>query len=299
MGSRTLKRMPEKANTAALGSPSVDAVVDQLRALGLSLYEARIYLGLMRHGAQNGNELSKTSGVPSSKVYSTVEKLTGLGIVHSIKKGSTTRFVCIAPDELVARLRKQFNEPIDFLEKALPSMAEFEPTEVFLNVSGLEAIREASRSIVDAATETVNVSIWDDDVAGLRNSIDRAVERDVRVWGMLYSGQSEFPSGSWLRHSYQEIVASRVGGRMITLVADSDEALIARIPRHGEAGAVRSRSPVLTLIVQEYLHHDLVLQRAQLNIGFEEWDRWWLADPDLRSLILGTALEKTDGGKSR
>ena len=64
MGSRTLKRMPEKANTAALGSPSVDAVVDQLRALGLSLYEARIYLGLMRHGAQNGNELSKTSGVP-------------------------------------------------------------------------------------------------------------------------------------------------------------------------------------------------------------------------------------------
>jgi hypothetical protein len=49
---------------------------------------------------------------------------------------------------------------------------------------------------------------------------------------------------------------------------------------------------VLTLIVQEYLHHDLVLQRAQINIGFDEWDRWWQADPDLRTTILGTALQQ-------
>ena len=79
---------------------------------------------------------------------------------------------------------------------------------------------------------------------------------------------------------------------MLTLVADSAEALIARIPRLGEASAVRTRSPVLTLIVQEYLHHDLVLQRAQINIGFDEWDRWWQADPDLRTTILGTALQQ-------
>jgi hypothetical protein len=35
----------------------------------------------------------------------------------------------------------------------------------------------------------------------------------------------------------------------------------------------------------------MVLQRAQLAIGFDEWDRWWQADPDLRTLILsGTAI---------
>src|SRR5713226_142856 len=290
--------MREEPTTAELGSPSTGAVVDQLRTLGLSLYEARIYVGLMRFGAQNGNELSKTSGVPSSKVYSTVEKLIGLGIVHSIKRGATTRFVCIDPGELVARLRKQYNEPIDFLESALPAMAHFEPTELFLNVAGLGAIREASRSIVDTATESVNISIWGEDVGVLRDSFDRAIERGVRVWGMLYSEHADMPAGTWLRHSYEEIVASRVGGRMITLVADSAEALIARIPHHGEASAVRSRSPVLTLIVQEYLHHDIVLQRAQINIGFEEWDRWWTANPDLRSMILGTALDRAERSDS-
>ena len=283
----------ERPTAAELGSPSTDAVVDQLRALGLSLYEARIYVGLLRVGAQNGNELSKTSGVPSSKVYSTVEKLIGLGIVHSITRGSTTRFVCIEPVELVARLRKQYNEPIDFLESALPAMARFEPTELFLNVAGLGAIREACRSIVDTATDSVNISVWGEDLRVLHHSFDSAVARGVRVWGMLYSDDAEMPGGTWLRHSYEEIVGSRVGGRLIVLVADSAEALIARIPHHGEASAVRSRSPVLTLIVQEYLHHDIVLQRAQINIGFEEWDRWWTANPDLRSLILGTALGHT------
>lgn len=284
----------EKPAAAELGSPSTDAVVDHLRTLGLSLYEARIYVGLLRMGAQNGNELSKTSGVPSSKVYSTVEKLIGLGIVHSVTRGSTTHFVCIEPDELVARLRKQFNEPIDFLESALPGMASFEPTELFLNVAGLGAIRQACRSIVDTASESVNVSVWGEDVDPLRESLTAAVDRGVRVWGMLYSEHAEIPAGTWLRHSYEEIVGSRVGGRLIVLVADSAEALIARVPHGGEASAVRSRSPVLTLIVQEYLHHDLVLQRAQINIGFEEWDRWWTANPDLRSLILGTALRRAE-----
>ncbi len=44
------------------------------------------------------------------------------------------------------------------------------------------------------------------------------------------------------------------------------------------------------MIVDEYLHHDFVLQRAQINIGFDQWDRWWQADPGLRAAILGDAL---------
>ncbi len=277
----------------------METIVQQLRAVGLSLYEARIYLGLLRHGAQNGNELSKSSGVPSSKVYSTVEKLIGLGIVHSIRNGSSTRFVGIAPEELVARLRRQYNEPLDQLSEALPQLSSFEPSEPFLTVSGLSAIREASQAIVAASREAVNLSVWSDDVDDLRDVLGQAVERGVSVFGMLYGEDVEAPAGRWLHHHYEEIVSRRIGGRMLTLVADAGEALIARIPRHGDAQGVRTRSSVLTLVVQEYLHHDMVLQRAQINIGFDEWDRWWQADPDLRGVILGTTLERLGDGNGK
>jgi len=108
---------------------------------------------------------------------------------------------------------------------------------------------------------------------------------------MLY-GEEPLGIGSWLVHSYQKIVTDRIDGRMLTVVADREEALIAHIPRQGPASAVRTRNPVLTLVAQEYLHHDLVLQRAQLNIGYDEWDRWWQADPDLRTIILARQPEE-------
>jgi sugar-specific transcriptional regulator TrmB len=266
-----------------------DAIVSRLRDLGFSLYEARLYVALLRGGAQNGNEVAKQANVPSSKVYTALDKLASEGVVQSVKRGSSTRFTAIPPAELIARLRKQYNAPLDFLADELPKVAAPEPPEPFLTVTGLTAIRAAARTIVEMARRDLHISCWADDLAGLEDAIAAAGERGVKVYGMLY-GDGPLPSGAWLRHHYVEIVAGRVGGRLLALVADEEEALIARIPRDGEAAAVRSRNPVMTLIVQEYLHHDSILQRAQINIGFEAWDRWWQADPDARAEILGRAL---------
>jgi sugar-specific transcriptional regulator TrmB len=268
-----------------------DALADRLRTLGMSLYEARVYLGLLRHGPQNGNEVAKSAGIPSSKVYSTLEKLANEGIVHTVTTGSGTQYISISPEELVHRFRQEFEEPIAYLEKTLPGLAAFEPASEVLTVTTLEAIRENSRFIVDAAAREVYVSIWKDDIDALESALAAAHERGVRIFGMLYGDEVPVGLGSWMLHSYQQIVADRVGGRMLTVVADREEALIAHIPRAGESTGVRTRNPVLALITQEYAHHDLVLQRAQAQIGFDEWDRWWLADPDLRTMILGRSLE--------
>jgi sugar-specific transcriptional regulator TrmB len=284
-----------------------EGLVDRLRVLGMSLYEARVYLGLLRHGPQNGNEVAKSAGIPSSKVYSTLEKLAGEGIVHTVTTGSGTQYVSIAPGELMQRFRQEFEEPIEYLEKTLPGLAAFEPASEVLTVTTLEAIRENSRFIIGDATREVYVSIWQEDMDSLRDVLATGSARGVRIYGMLYGDEVPEGIGSWMLHSYQQIVAERLGGRMLTVVADGEEALIAHIPHRGQPSGVRTRNPVLTLIAQEYAHHDLVLQRAQIQIGFDEWDRWWLADPDLRTIILGDTLDgdgdlaekRPRGGKRR
>jgi sugar-specific transcriptional regulator TrmB len=269
-----------------------EGVVDRLRILGMSLYESKIYIGLLRHGPQNGNEVSKSAGIPSSKVYSTLERLASKGIVHSVRTGSGTQYVCISPEELVRRFRDEFEEPMDYLEGTLPALAAFEPASEVLTVRGLDAIRENIHYIVGDAAKEIYVSIWSEDLEHLAETLVAAHEREVRIFGMLYGVDDPPPVGSWLVHSYQEIVTDRIGGRMLTVVADREEALIAHIPGRGQASAVRTRNPVLALIAQEYLHHDIVLQRAQLAIGFDEWDRWWQADPDLRTIILASQTEE-------
>jgi HTH-type transcriptional regulator, sugar sensing transcriptional regulator len=276
----------------------MDAIVERLRQVGFSLYEARLYSALLRHGPQNGNELSRNAGVPSSKVYATVEKLVAEGSVQRIASPGGTRFVALPPDELVDRLRRRFNDPLDYLAEKLPPLADHVEDEVFLSVSGESTVLESARRLVSAAQEELNISLWEPELEGLRTNIAQAAGRGVRIFGMLYSATADEPEGTWLRHSYEEIVGNRVGGRMLTLVADGAEALVARLRDDGGADGVRTRNPVLTLIVSEYLHHDLVLQRAQIDIGFDEWDRWWLADPELRGQILGRALGRSADAKA-
>jgi sugar-specific transcriptional regulator TrmB len=247
-------------------------------------------VALLRGGAQNGNEVAKHAKVPSSKVYTALDKLAAEGVVQSVTNGGLTRFTAIRPGELIARLRKRYNAPLDFLAEELPKVITPEPPEPFLTVSGLNALHAAASAIINAAHSEIHISCWAEDLVEIGDALAAAADgRGVRVYGMLY-GEADLPAGTWLRHHYVDIVAGRVGGRLLALVADEGEALIARIPRDGGAIAVRSRNQVMTLIVQEYLHHDNVLQRAQINIGFEQWDRWWQADPSLRSEILGRAL---------
>jgi sugar-specific transcriptional regulator TrmB len=271
-----------------------DGVVQNLRTLGLSLYEARIYLGLLKHGPQNGNELSRSARLPSSKVYSTLENLAGKGIVHPVRRGSTTEYYCISPEELLHRFRTRFSEPLDQLETVLPSLAAFQPAAAVLTVTGIEALHENARSIANRAVREVYLSVWADELPHLEDSLLGAEARGARIFGMLY-GADELPRcGSWMQHAYQDIVAERIAGRMLTIVVDAEEALVAHVPRQGEASGVRTRNPVLCLIAREYLHHDIVLQRAQNAIGLERWDERWQADPELRSLIFGSVPEASE-----
>jgi sugar-specific transcriptional regulator TrmB len=263
-----------------------EAVINRLQVLGFSLYEAKAYVGLLRHGPQNGNEVAKSAGLPSSKIYATLERLAAKGLVHTVHRDTTTQYVCVSPDELLHRLREDYEEPIDYLEKTLPALAAFEPSAEVLNVAGIDAIRENSRYLVIDARTEIYISVWSDDLDHLLPDLAAAAARGIPIFGMLYGDESPLDAGTWLTHGYRQIVSDRIGGRMLTVVADGTEALVAHIPRHGPPSAVRTRNPVLSLITREYLHHDIVLQRAQAAFGFEEWDRWWQADPDLRTIIL-------------
>jgi sugar-specific transcriptional regulator TrmB len=269
-----------------MSTPRDARVVENLQQLGLSLYEARLYLGLLTGGPQNGNELSRTSGVPSSKVYAMLERLAGEGIVSRSRRGSTVEYVCVPPRDLLHKLRERYTTPLAYLEETLPTIGTTEPEPDILHVQGMDAIVDHARSIIRSAERELYLSIWEENVGAVLGELEQADERGVRIAGMLY-GRTPPTVGWWQRHSYRETVASRIVGRMLTMVVDAAEALIAHIPEQGEPSAVRTKSPVLTLVAEEYLIHDLTLQKAKGMTGYEEWDRWLRSDDEVRQLTLG------------
>jgi sugar-specific transcriptional regulator TrmB len=263
-----------------------ERITESLQELGLSLYEARLYLGLLTRGPQNGNELSRTSGVPSSKVYAMLERLAAAGIVAHTRRGTTVEYVSVPPEDVLHKLRERYTKPLDYLEATLPTIVSSDPEPDVLQVSGRDAIIDHARAIVRNARSEIYLSIWGENLDLLRSDLAAADARGVRIFGMLY-GEGELDVGWWQHHSYRETVASRIGGRMLTIVADGSEALIAHMPERGDPTAVRTQNPVLCLVAEEYLIHDLTLQKAKTMTGYEEWDQWLRADEQVRELTVG------------
>ena len=180
-----------------------ETAIASLRELGLSLYESRVYLGLLAHGTQNGNELSRTANVPSSKVYWALDKLVARGIVNQIVRRNGAEYFAIAPEKLVERFRSQYGRAIDYLDKTLPSLADQQVVPDIVQIASTEAIIEHAKAILDGASTEVLISGWDESIGKIRDDLVAADVRGVRVFAMIY-GELDLTVGSWLRHSYQE-----------------------------------------------------------------------------------------------
>jgi sugar-specific transcriptional regulator TrmB len=266
--------------------------IDSLQQLGLSLYEARLYLGLLAYGPQNGHELSRTSRVPSSKVYATLDKLVGVGIVQQRRQGTSLEYVCVPPDELLSRLRGQYARPLEYLENALPSLAQPRVDTDVLRLIGERTILDRANVVIDDAREELYLSIWDDQLEALHDSLSAALDRGVRMFMMIF-GDVDFRAAFSVQHSDRERVSMRIGGEMLTVVADGRTALIGHVPKQGEASGVITQNPVLCLMAEEYLRHDLILEKAKTMPRFDEWNSWLESDKNVRAIRLGRGSGKT------
>ena len=154
-------------------------------------------------------------------MYAALEKLAAEGFVHSSRRGTSKRWTALSPEELIKRLREQYNDPLDVLLEELPKLQNSLPPEPFSTVPGIPATHKAAISLIDAAQSDIHISCWQTDLEVLREALTSAHERGVRVFGMLY-GSAALPPGSWLHHHYEEIVGRRVDGRLLALVADEE-----------------------------------------------------------------------------
>jgi len=79
------------------------------RYLGLSQYEARVYVSLVMEGASEARRLSMRCGVPRTKVYATLKKLMERGLVFELP-GEPRRFAPAGPAEAFEQYLLHFKE---------------------------------------------------------------------------------------------------------------------------------------------------------------------------------------------
>ena len=78
---------------------------EQLRELGLTDNEVRIYLLLLKQGMMNPSEISQKLGLHRGYVYDALERMQEKEVVSTILKDSKKYFQAITPENLVELLR--------------------------------------------------------------------------------------------------------------------------------------------------------------------------------------------------
>ena len=122
----------------------------ELKEIGLTDGETRVYSTLLDKGESTKTELAKHSKVSQSKIYEVTSKLAEKGIISIVKKDGLMHFKAATPERLLDFLKQKEKKVMhekDIITKVLPALLEQykesteEPeVEVFFGWKGMKTI---------------------------------------------------------------------------------------------------------------------------------------------------------------
>jgi sugar-specific transcriptional regulator TrmB len=210
-------------------------LVDQLVKTGFTEYEAKVYVALQRVSPATGYQVAKESGVPRSTIYEVLGKLIARGAVFTQSFGEMVRYAPVPPDELLDRMRHEFEDTLDKLAEGFKHMAATPgvPGQTW-NLAGRDNILAHARQMIERAQREVALVVGDDDeldelLAWLQQARSRKIALTV-VSPVPYEDKSVpvivHPQGQQLRHTL---------GHGLTLVVDRRDALVGEVDRSESA----------------------------------------------------------------
>lgn len=200
--------------------------VDQLKGLGLTQYEAAVYVALLGSGPLPARETAKRADVPTGRIYDALHALADKGMVE-VLQGRPKRFSAIQPsvalDELLSKKRVELDRRFDEmtreaarLESELGPKAREQPRPVF-NVSvGEETGRAFLATQLARARETIDISMRFEfklepkDVEVFR-ALSKAVERGVKVRAVLPADELDRALESPMADEILELLGPHLG----------------------------------------------------------------------------------------
>jgi len=250
-----------------------------LERLGMTQYEAKVYLALLAEHPATAYTISRKSGVPHSRVYEVARRLIAKDLVIQADT-DPERFSPIPPDDLIDKLVIDHDRAVEGLRDQLDRVSfqsDFEPV---WTVPGRDKVIEKACEIIDTATERLYIGIWDEELEELLAEIREAKKRGVEIVFLIY-GTMQVDVGTIFYHSTDTITDRHQLGRSIDIVVDSRVALSGRLGSDaydapsGGAGngnaiscqVVWTKNQGLINAIEGYIIHDFYLAEIYQVLG--------------------------------
>jgi sugar-specific transcriptional regulator TrmB len=154
-----------------------------LKSLGLTKYEALVYIALLRVISATASEIHGISGVPRASVYPVLDQLLEKNLVAE-SQSSPKRFAAVPPEEGIERLSSRIERDAEYARDALVSIHRERMSngqvneELIWNIHGIGNIRSRLIDLVGDARNEIQIIAHPGIFSGdIKSALTRIAER--------------------------------------------------------------------------------------------------------------------------
>ena len=194
-------------------------VVGVLQTLGLSNYEARVYIALVAHGFGDAETIATTARIPRTSSYKALQSLCSKGFAVSTS-GRPSVYKPEPPEGVRDRIIGEVSDAFDKLALVHEILRDKGEPQLVFTVAGKSRVLAKIGELVDKATEkfVVATPTFSEIRETHGKKLEAAIRRGVRVVIVTERGQ-KVPKGSEA-HWRKGLIATDI-------IVDGHEALIA------------------------------------------------------------------------
>ena len=268
----------------------MEQLLQHLRNLNFTEMEAKIMVELAGKGPSSGYEVAKGLGVSRSNVYAALQRLAHHGFLRR-SAGEPVRYSMLKPEELTRMISGQVKESLAFIETRMPRVeSEQQP---FYSVEGERNVLETLSREMGRAEHEIVVDVWREEAALLRQGLEEAEGRGVKL---LWSCMSE-EAGSrflpWLSFGHRKDGAA--SGRRFSFVIDRRWCMLGMRGDDCTTQGLVTEHPVMVELLLHHFTQEMVLYELEQDIGGELSERYGPRYERIYSKYIGPDQPKDSG----
>jgi sugar-specific transcriptional regulator TrmB len=236
------------------------STLSHLAEIGLSEYEAKVYLSLLKESPSTAYEIAKLSGVPTSKVYGVLGKLGEKNMISIVEDEKIKRYLPLEPDDFLNMHRKKVEKTITSLEGRLSGVRGEKENLSIWSITEYDYLMLKARRMIEGAGKTILLSIWKEELEQIEDVVTQAFQRGVQV-AIVHFGQTRMRAGQVYQHPIEDTVYHGKGGRGFVLVVDSQEVLTGTVYKYGRVEGAWSRNRGFATLAEDYIKHDIYIMK--------------------------------------
>jgi len=275
-------------NIATLGVVAAEVLSD-LRALGFTDYEAKVYIQLLRQSPATAYEVSKNAGVPRPNTYNALESLAQRGVVLPVSE-APARYVAAPPDQILNELTRRTSAICDRVSARLAAMVWTVDDQYVWTLSGEDQVHAKIDALIDGTEHSLMIKAASDILFRHKPALQRAGDRGVEMLIVLFGPDAEeFRFGSACKVYIHEGNGVRMGktDNLFTIATDHNEMVTATIQK--EVVAVHTRNGPIVTMAESLIRHDFYMAEIFARFGDQIDDAF---GPYLRDLRLACFTEE-------